>query len=47
MGKQSNAGGVYPYYGELEKENKLYNRHRVFGMNTAKRGARVGPTDYL
>jgi len=28
-------------------EDKLYNSHRVFGMNTLKRGARVRRTDSL
>jgi len=45
MGVQVNAGGFYPYYVELEMEDKLYNIHRVFGTNTLKRGARVRRTD--
>ena len=45
IGGQVNAGGFYPYYVELEKEEILYNRLRVFGTNTSKRGARVRRTD--
>ena len=45
IGGQVNAGGFYPYYVELEKEEILYKRLRVFGTNTSKGGARVRRTD--
>jgi len=36
---------VYPYYVELETEDRLYNKRRVFGTNTLRRGARVRRMD--
>ena len=45
MSGQVKAGGFYPYYVELEMEDRLYNRYRVCGTNTSKRGAPVRRTD--
>ena len=36
-GGQVNSGSFYPYYGELETEDILDNKHRGFGMNTSNR----------
>ena len=36
---QVNAGGFYPYYVELEMENRLHNRLRVFGTKEFGQGS--------
>ena len=38
IGGQLNASDFYRYCVELKREVRLYNKHRVFGTNTAKRG---------
>jgi len=45
IGEQAKVFRFYPYSVELEREVTLYNRRRVFGANTTKRGARVRRTD--
>lgn len=46
-GQQENATCCYPYYLELEKEVKLFYRHRVCGTNTSKSGARVRRPNFM